>query len=293
MIPDRWLTLHLTLRDPAPLAREALSEFLLGLGGGGVEEVEDGLVTYLPEPENPQAFLARIRHDLARAFPHRAPQLSWKWQPHQDWERIWKEGLGPRQVTPRIVVAPSWDLPTVGPDQILITMDPGMAFGTAEHATTRGCLRLLDRFLSPGQEIADVGSGSGILSIAAARLGARSVVALEVDPMACEAARENLQANGAARQVSLRVEALEPGGVIRAEPLHGIVANIQTSVLGPLLPTFRENLVLEGWLILSGILREERDTFLPRVESSAFRLEAEDAEELWWTAAFRPTSPGP
>jgi ribosomal protein L11 methyltransferase len=251
-----------------------------------VEEKDGIFTTYLPPPEDLGALLAEARSGLERlGLP--ATGLEWSWQEQEDWESLWRKGLGPRRISERLVVAPSWDLPEVEPGDVLIVLDPGMAFGTAEHATTRGCLRLLERRVREGDRLADVGAGSGILSIAAARWGAGSVLALELDPISCEVARENVRSNG----VEDRVRILE-AEVRREDPIpgggfHGIVANIQRSVLLPILPTFVNGLRTGGWIILSGILAEERDEVVARAAELRLALDAEDAEEEWWTGAFR------
>lgn len=286
MPPDRWLALTVRfLQDGASSeALESIPQLLLDLGGGGVEESSRGFTTYLLPPSDPEAFLDEARIRLARLTPD--AELLWSWQPHEDWEDLWRKGLGPRRITPRITVAPSWDLPEPEGVEILIQLDPGMAFGTAEHATTRGCLRLLDGRVRPGDRVADIGSGSGILSIAAVGLGAREVLAVEVDAMACQAAQENLEANGVQQQVRILNREVKGEGPLPTAPFQGIVANIQPFILVPLLPNFRESLEPEGWLILSGILREERDALLASAAEAGFLLDHEDQEESWWSGAF-------
>ena len=147
--------------------------------------------------------------------------------------------------TDRIVVHPSWIEPTdLRGEDIVIMLDPGMAFGTAEHGTTRGCLRLLDGAVRDGDRVLDVGAGSGILSIAAAHLAAASVVAIEGDSLACEALAENLDRNG----VSERVEVVEAwathASLVARRPVSGIIANIEAGLLKPLFDSFFEALEL-------------------------------------------------
>lgn len=288
MPPDRWLVLEVRIsrKDSGDLAGELVPELLVALGGSGVEESGDGFRTYLPPPADPEEFLARVRASLGEALPDRA-EVSASWQPHEKWEHLWRRGLGPRRVTGRITVAPTWALPETRAGEILIQLDPGMAFGTAEHATTRGCLRLLDGRVGEGDRIADVGSGSGILSIAAAALGARQVVAVEEDPMACEAAMENLVANGVRDRVRILVERIEATGPLPEAPFQGIVANIQRAILEPLLPIFCRSLAAGGWIILSGILQEEREELLAAAGAQGLLLEEEDREDTWWSGAFR------
>jgi ribosomal protein L11 methyltransferase len=290
--PDRWLVLTVKGLHGSPEgssapdpSRELIPELLLELGGRGVEEDPEGFTTYLAPPDDLDTFLSDAKGRLEKVAPGRA-RLEWAWQPHEDWEDLWRQGLGPRRITPRIVVAPTWDTPEAEPGEILITLDPGMAFGTAEHATTRGCLRLLDGRVREGDRIADIGSGSGILSIAAAHLGAKQVLGIEVDPMACEAARENLQANSVEDRVRIVVDEIQGSEPIPEAPYQGIVANMQRFILVPLLPSFKASLDGDAWMILSGILLEEREDLLQATTEAGFRLDAEDQEDEWWSGVF-------
>ena len=288
MPPERWL--QLTVRPPEPgdaQRPELLPALLTELGGSGVEESEEGLTTFLPPPQDLEGFLAVAEQTLREGAGAPKLHLTWSWQPHEEWETLWRRGLEPRRITERILVAPSWTPVTPSPGQLLITLDPGVAFGTAEHPTTRGCLRLLDIRVETGDRIADVGAGSGILSIAAALLGAGSVLAFEMDPLACEAAEENLLANGVEDRIEVARETVLPDHPLRGGPYQGVVANLQTSLLLPLLCSFRESLVDEGWLIASGILLEEREEVLAGAKDAGFSLEEEDGEEIWWSGAFR------
>jgi ribosomal protein L11 methyltransferase len=266
-----------------------LSEGLVRLGGRAVEERDSSLVTYLPPPDDPEEFLVMATRSLEALSGITPVSVEWSWQVHEEWEELWKQGLGPRRITDRIVVTPTWcvqDAPD-SPDEVRIVLDPGMAFGTAEHPTTRGSLRLLDGALTAGERIADVGCGSGILAIAAAKLGAMEVLAFEMDPYSCHAALENVQANEVEEVVRIQEIRMTLDDLPRLEPLDGLVANIESGVLRPLLPGFREALVPGGWLIMSGILREECHQMQETASGHALSLEVEDVEGEWWSARFR------
>jgi ribosomal protein L11 methyltransferase len=282
MPPDRWL--ELTVR--CPIEPELVSVVLLDLGGSAVEETGGALVTYVPPPPDLDAFLLRAREGLERLSASTQFDLSWRWQPQEDWERLWRRGLGPRQITPRLTVTPSWEAMEPGPGEVVLTLDPGMAFGTAEHATTRGCLRMLDKTLEPGVRLADVGSGSGILAIAAVLLGAREVLAMEMDEMSCDTAAENLVRNGVQALVDIRQVRVEGGAALAEAPFDGIVANLQSHLILPLLSAFRMSLNVQGWLILSGILSTERDEVQSAALQEGFLLLEEDEEDGWWTGVF-------
>ncbi|HEX2190079.1 MAG TPA: 50S ribosomal protein L11 methyltransferase [Longimicrobiaceae bacterium] len=288
---DRWLVL--TARAPTVDAAALLAEGLVALGGGAVVETADGLVTYLTPPHDPEAFVAEARARLAEGLPDGAePELTWRWQESEDWARKWKEGLRPRRVTPRVVVKPTWTEWDAAPGETVIDIDPQMAFGTGEHATTRGCLRLLDGALRPGDRVLDVGSGSAILAIAAARLGAGETVAVEYDPDANLNARENLELNGVEGRVRI-VEAMADPALLRGLGRFDLLlANILSSVIRPLLPGFREALggSPEGRLIVSGILRAEHADVARDAEAAGFRVARTDEEEEWWSALLVPAA---
>ena len=286
--PDRWLVLRARLPVDDPL-RDLLGEGLLALGGLSVVEEGEAMITYLPAPPDPEAVVRAAGRFLAEwLMDDTPPELTWSWQDDEDWSREWKKGLEPRAVTSRIVTKPSWTEYAPTPGQIVIDIDPQMAFGTGEHATTRGCLRLLDRVIRPGDRVLDVGSGSGILSVAAAMLGAEDVVAVEYDADANLNARENLARNGVEDRVRL-VEAMADPALIAAEGAFDLIlANILSGVIRPLLPSFRGALRAGGRLIVSGILQSESEAVATSAAAAGLRVEVEDREEEWWSALLLP-----
>jgi len=287
MPPDRWL--ELVIRTTLP--SEEISPVLMGLGGTAVEERAGSFSTYLLPPIDLEAFLAEAQARVGAIDPERTATIEWRWQSHEDWEVLWRRGLGPRKISRRITVAPTWQPVEVDDGEILLLLDPGMAFGTAEHATTRGCLRLMDSLVETGHRIADVGAGSGILSIAAARLGAAEVLALEMDEMSCETAQENVDRNGVRDQVSIRRVEVEGNVPLEGSPYDGIVANLQSHLLLPLLQSLAESLIRGGWLVVSGVLGEERDLILSAAPQASMEFIEADEEGGWWTGVFKRRNP--
>jgi ribosomal protein L11 methyltransferase len=176
----------------------------------------------------------------------------------EDWSNNWKANFKALRVGRRLLVVPSWEEPHPRQDDLVLRLDPGMAFGTGGHETTRLCLQLLERIMDEmptlvSPSVLDLGTGSGILAMAAVLLGAGRVCALDIDPQAVEVARENLDANGLAGQVEL--------GTTPIESLTGsydiILGNILAEELVRLAPHLTERLADGGILVLSGILAEK------------------------------------
>ena len=288
-VPERWFVL--SVRSDSPLAADLLVDPMLSLGGRAVEERNGEFVTHLPPPDEPEDFFLRVLTTLEEATGLDNLQMSWSWQAHEDWESLWRQGLGPRKLTDRLIVTPSWCEDEAdemaGEHAVVVVIDPGMAFGTAEHGTTRGALRLLDRALSPGETLLDAGCGSAILAIAAARLGVARVLAVDLDPYATDAARENVARNEVSDRVAVETAAVSPDWIVEQGPFGGILANIQMGVLVPLLGSFAQALEEGGWMILSGILAEEWSSLAGSAAEAGFSLEAIDTDGEWRSGWFR------
>jgi ribosomal protein L11 methyltransferase len=191
--------------------------------GGWVDPQRDVVVkTYLPlneEAEGRRRLLEEAVWHLGRL--RRVEPLETRSLAEEDWAHAWKRFFFPHRVGRRLVIVPSWRRRARGPDDLVIRLDPGMAFGTGLHPTTRMCLRLLEERLRPGDRVLDFGCGSAILSIAAARLGAAHVLALDVDGVAVRVARENIHRNRVARRVRVEEGTVGSGGPIRGAPGPG------------------------------------------------------------------------
>jgi ribosomal protein L11 methyltransferase len=281
---ERWLVL--TARPASAEDLPLLAEALVGLGAGAVLEEGDALTTYLVPGGDPARFVRNVEEALTDRLPGGAPEIAWRWQRDEDWSARWKEGLAPRRVGSRFVVKPTWTEWAAVEGEVVLDIDPQMAFGTGEHATTRGCLRLLEGVLRPGARVLDVGSGSAILAIGAALLGAREVVAVEYDPDANLNARENIERNRVTERVRIVEAVADPVLLADLGAFDVIVANILSSVIRPLLPAFHDALgaAPSGSLIVSGILGEEAAAVVADAGAAGFRVAAVDEEEEWWSA---------
>lgn len=284
-LPERWLVVR--ARDAGVDDDDGrVAEALLDIGGRAAHFEDGWWITHLPDGDVEHADPERWRAQVAERLGSDAIEVEVAWQEHGDWAELWKRGLEPRRVGRHWVVTPSWCTPEVGPGDRVIVLDPGMAFGNAEHGTTRGCLRLLEAVVQPGERLLDVGAGSAVLSIAAALLGAASVTAIEFDPLATPAARENAEANGVADRVEVVEARATVASLAALRPRDGVVANIERGILTPLLPGFHAALAPRGWLILSGIPADEWPAMAETARDAGFALEAVDADGEWCSGRF-------
>jgi ribosomal protein L11 methyltransferase len=258
--------------------REAVPPALFAAGAQSVQELADSFVTHV----HGQA----VANEVVCAVTALGADIRVETEPTPDvdWSEQWKQSIGVQQLG-ALTVAPPWLAGDLDPMRTVV-IDPGMAFGTGEHATTRGVIRLLQTVVRAGDVVADLGAGSAVLAIAAAKLGAGRVAAIEVDPDAIGNAMENVTRNGVADRVTV-IEGDAAALLSLVAPVDIITANIISSVLMELLPDIRSALRRGGHAILSGILTSERDAMLA-VLSNGWRVVDEDAEDVWWSATIAP-----
>jgi len=242
---------------------EAISNFLMEQGATGIEEVDEDskgirLKTYFLQNGREKRGLRALQRYLSslRMMDPEIPSIQIETTPipDQDWGEGWKRFFRPVQVTSKFVVKPPWSSIRLKRNQIPIDITPGMAFGTGTHATTKLCIRALEETLkNRALTVLDVGTGSGILSIVAARLGAREVLGLDTDGEAAEMARENVGRNRVSDVVKIRKGSI---GKIRTR-FDLVIANIDLKNLKRMRWPLLRHLRSKGFLILSGILEEE------------------------------------
>jgi ribosomal protein L11 methyltransferase len=284
--PTRWLVL--SVLAPAPGEEFLMLEALRRLGARAVTREGQRVSAWLPPPADLPALLQQADATLRLAGPARSdPALTWRWESHEEWAERWIRTVEPRRITERMVVAPMGREFQHEEGDVVVRLEPGMAFGTAEHATTRGCLRLLESVLEPGDQVVDIGSGSGILAVAAALLGAGHVLALEVDAFACQSARRNAAVNGVTDRVEVRELAVGPTEVSMLPTADLILGNLEAGLLVSLLNGVRDVLSPRGFLIVAGITGSERPGFIDAASGSGFELHRQHSVEGWWCAVFR------
>jgi ribosomal protein L11 methyltransferase len=269
------------VRVSAPAeARDAVVEALVACGAPGVQELADELLTHVPDDTDLGA--------MARAVDAASPGSVIAHRPlaDTDWTAPVRARVGVQRVG-RIAVGPPWLAHEVAGAELPIVIEPAMAFGTGEHETTRSMLALMQQVVRPGDLVADLGAGSAVLSIAAARLGAARVAAIEIDPDAIGNAEENVSRNG----VGGRVTVVEGDAALLlplVAPVNVIAANIISSVLRALSLVMRAALAPGGRAVLSGILVTEREDTLDWLARDGWTVESEHREGDWWSSVIAP-----
>ncbi len=289
-MPQHWLELSVTAQ---PEAVEAISEVMSRHTNGGVaiEEpyslADDGQVpipilgapvtvrAYVPADAGGEEARQRIEEGvwhLRQIGFGEISDVTVRTLAEEDWATAWKEHFQVTRLGRRTVIKPTWREYEPHPGDVVVELDPGMAFGTGLHPTTRNCVLALEDVLRPGDRVLDVGSGSGILSLAALKLGAASVLAMDVSSVAVEATESNAQANGVAGQIEVRLATLEGAAGEPFAPLPPevqvlgedvgqydvVVANIIARVIGQIATALVRATRPGGWLIASGIIAERR-----------------------------------
>jgi ribosomal protein L11 methyltransferase len=307
-----WLEISVTTdAEAAEAVAELFNRYVRG--GAVVETPLDCFEYELPTAPAPEAVIVRgylpldgsadgARRRLEEGLWHLAqiyplPEPALRQVGEDDWATTWKAQYHRLRVGQRLVIVPAWEEYDPAPGEIVIRLEPGMAFGTGLHPTTRLCLEALESHLEPGQSVLDVGTGSGVLAIAAARLGAGSVLALDADPVAVAVAEENVASNGVAGEVVVRHGSL-PGG--DAVPWHFLVdeaplalwtegaydlllVNILAPVFVGLAPALAARLAPGGTLIAAGLIDTQEADVVSALQAQEFHV-VERVQEKDWVA---------
>ena len=204
----------------------------------------------------------------------------------EDWQNSWKEHFGLLRVGDRIVIKPTWIEYTEAEGEIVVEIDPGMAFGTGYHPTTHTCLEAMEEIIAQGDQVLDLGTGSGILAIAAIKLGAERVVALDIDPQAIQSARQNLRRTKVIDKVNLALGTV-PHPVAQAGAFDMAVANVSARGISErgqfIFPALRPG----GLLVASGILQQQEEEVDQALVPLGFSLVKRWPMEDWVTLSYR------
>jgi ribosomal protein L11 methyltransferase len=248
---------------------------------------QDAIIGYWPKDRRAEkrckvlaTRLAKLKKELGFHFRLRYRELD-----EENWAETWKAYFWPQKISQKIVVKPTWRDYDANPNDIVVKLDPGMAFGTGTHPTTALCINLIETFLRKDDSLLDVGTGTGILMIAAAKLGAGKVCGVDKNEMAVEIARRNLRLNSIAPQrFSVKVGNLVDG-------IQGkydlVVANILTQVIYNLLEGIEQVLKDKGIFICSGILEKNENLVIARMKNIGFEILELGIKDQWVAIASR------
>jgi len=198
----------------------------------------------------------------------------------EDWVNKWKKDIKAIKVTDKIVIKPTWEEYQKQADEIIIELDPGLAFGTGYHGTTSGCLEMIEKYLQPDFDVLDIGTGTGILSIAATKLGAKSNFALDIDPVAVKVAKENAKLNQVLDQIDFAQGDLLD---IVDGKYDLVIANILPHVIKRLIPDLPKVAKVGSISILSGIIEEKADMIKDELKKYNFEVKEIIQKEQWIT----------
>lgn len=288
----RWLEISVRVDGEAA---EAIAEVFnrLGEGGAVIEtlfhqddtpyagEPVVNVKTYLPANDGSASRRHQIEEavwHLSQLYPIPAPQI--RELAEEDWAEAWKKGYSVQHIGQRLVVTPSWESYTPRGEDVVVRLDPGMAFGTGLHPSTRLCLLALETWVRAGDRVLDVGTGSGILAIAAAKLGAAQVIGIDLDPVAVQVARDNVRLNDVADRVDIQAGTLETLDLV-PHSQDRIVVNILADVIITLTPALAAYLRPAGCLIASGIIDEYADAVVKAFYSFGFQVVERRQENDW------------
>ncbi|MEG6614840.1 50S ribosomal protein L11 methyltransferase [Peptococcaceae bacterium 1198_IL3148] len=233
---------------------------------------------YFPATEAAEQKVTQLKERLSKLDLKTKPKIYVREIKEEDWATAWQAYYKPVKVGQRFIVKPTWEEIKVEPNQVVLEMDPGMAFGSGTHATTTMCLEFIEDCIIGGEMVCDVGTGTGILAIAAAKVGAKKVLAVDVDEVAVKVAKENIAGN----MVADKVQVVQ-GNLLDhfAGEADVIIANIVADVIIKLAPDALEALRPGGYLITSGIIRDRAEEVLSALQQTGFKLQGQRHQGEW------------
>ncbi len=270
---------------------DVVANFLIERGSPGIVVKRNRVEAYFPRSPADTSLKGAVRRflrDIERLDGHRGKLgAQWRVVAEENWHDSWRRFIRAQKVGKSFWVTPPWLQPPKNSRREVITIEPGMAFGTGTHATTRGCLEFIERaagaFRGKAFDALDVGTGSGILAIALAKSGAKRVWALDNDPVALQVARENLSRNGVAGNIHLTRTGLSRIG----RSFSVVVANLTAETILGLADRLTKKVKPKGFLILSGILQKQAGAVALRFGAEGFVLVQRKREKGWVTVLLK------
>jgi ribosomal protein L11 methyltransferase len=270
----KYIKLVISLADEY---QEALIAELFDMGFDGFEQRDDQIITYTAK-ENFSVGDRERMDQLLAGFPGNGFIESEEIVADQNWNEQWEETIS-AQTIGRFYVKPTWDNSIVPPNKILLEIDPKMSFGTGYHETTRLMLRFLPDVLEEGDHVIDAGTGTGILSIAAIKLGAESAFAFDIDEWSINNTLENIILNGVSKKIIVEEGSSEV--IPEGDQADVILVNIQKNIIMDLLPDFMASLKEDGDILLSGLLEEDKEEVVKKLQSQKLEIGDIRQENEW------------
>lgn len=306
---SKWMEISVEVPDEAVDAiQEVMGRF--SSGGAVVEKVipEDNPLGLEPTKAFVKVYLPYNRQGLSRkkrleeALWHLSnilpiPTPSVRYWEEGEWLEAWKKFYTVLHIGERLVVKPSWESYAPAPEEVVVELDPGLAFGTGLHPSTRLCLIAMEKVLKPGERVLDVGTGSGILALFAAKLGAKEVLALDIDRIAVKVARENVARNGLKGKVKVRW-----GTIIRTEeaplvdasalkPFGLVLVNITAPVIKSMAKELAAVTAPEGLVIASGLIQNQKEETAEALSTWGLEVQEEISSQEWVALILRKSRP--
>ena len=244
------------------------------------------LIAWLPEidwPADQRQQLEQALAGLADPFGLALPLITWTHQADEDWSLTWKQHWQADPVGARLLILPAWlECPEEHADRLVIAMDPGSAFGTGSHPTTRLCLEAIETMALAGLRVADLGCGSGVLGLGALKLGAASVCAADTDSLAVRATTDNAALNGLSGAVAVRLGSVEAlAELLDGQPADLLLCNILAPVIEALCPAFTQLLAAGGVGLLSGLLVDQAPSLQRVLAEEGWQGELTGQQSQW------------
>ncbi|HEV8538253.1 MAG TPA: 50S ribosomal protein L11 methyltransferase [Bacteroidota bacterium] len=260
--------------------RELLIPAMVELGCGGFQETDTSLLCYFDQTGWNKGNHAAIESGLNKILEtiHTNAAVQFREFSEENWNEQWERTLRPVEVGERLVVKPTWCTYSGPSNRIIIEIDPKMSFGTGYHESTRLALRSLEQYLQPGMNVLDVGTGTGILAIAAAKLGASASTGMDIDDWSIENATENVLRNKVQDLVAISKSPLQQ---LTSRSFNLITANLTLNTIVDYLDEFGRLLTVNGVALLSGLLEQDRDSMAQALDKKNFTVIDELSENEW------------
>jgi len=260
--------------------RELLIPTMRELGCDGFQETDTELLCYLDKAKWSDEKFTTLKTELKRLLQTISSNADIRLREFQEenWNEQWERTIQPIEIGKKLVIKPSWQEYNNKQNRIVIQIDPKMSFGTGYHETTRLVLRLLEHYLDVGCSMLDVGTGTGVLAIAGVKLGAKTAIGIDIDAWSIENAKENVLANHVDGQVVISYTPLE---TLQDNSFHLIAANLTLNTNVEMLTEFRRLLKDNGILLLSGLLKTDREKMIEHLQMHSFAILEELTENEW------------